>query len=49
MLLHGGNSGGWKGEKTSSPHLVLLSLCALKTEKAVNKAEKAEGHLGGQE
>ena len=29
--------------------LVLLSLCALKTEKAVNKAEKAEGRLGGQE
>ena len=22
MLLHGENSGGWRGQKTSSPHLV---------------------------
>ena len=49
MILHGGKSGGLKGNKIGSPHLVFLSLCALKTEKAVNKEKKAEGHLGGQE
>ena len=36
-----------KENKFTSPSLAFL--CALKTEKADNKAEKAEGRLGGQE